>query len=72
VGIVSVDADKVAKEVPAEGVVIRYPFRVEKDSDYEVWDRVGFEFVLSPFSWRVDGGDWSAVGPDELRKARIK
>ncbi len=63
---VAVDADKVAATVPAEGVLIRYPFRVDRAGSFEVWDRVGFEFARSPFAWRVDGGDWATVGPDEL------
>lgn len=62
----SIDEGKVEKEVPAEGVVIRYPFRVEQAAGYEVWNRIGFEFVRSPFDWRVDDGDWRTVSPDEL------
>src|SRR6185312_2702360 len=62
----SVDADKVAGAVPAEGVLIRYPFQVGEAGTFEIWDRIGFEFVRSPFEWRVDGGDWTTVGPDVL------
>lgn len=62
----TIDADKVDNALPAEGALIRYPFRVKTSGNYEVWNRVGFEFVRSPFSWRIDGGDWSTVGPDEL------
>ena len=63
---VSIDADKVANMVPAEGVQIRYPFQVGEAGNYEIWDRIGFEFARSRFDWRLDGGDWTTVGPDEL------
>lgn len=63
---VSIDEGKVAKEVPAEGVLIRYPFTIEKTAAYEVWNRIGFEFVRSPFDWRVDSGEWKSVSPEEL------
>ena len=63
---VAVDADKVARDVPSGGITIRYHFRVGAARDYEVWDRVGFEFVRSPIAWRVDGGAWSTVGPEVL------
>ena len=31
-----------------------------------MWARIGFEFVRSPFDWRLDGGEWKTVSPDEL------
>lgn len=30
------------------------------------WNRVGYEFVRSPFEWRVDDGDWKRAAPDDL------
>ena len=57
---VSMDADKVAKHVPAQGILIRYSFQVAGPV-FEIWDRIGFEFVRSRFDWRVDGGDWTTV-----------
>ena len=60
------DAEKVEKEVPAEGVLIRYRFRIEQPGDYQVWNRIGYEFARSPFNWRVDDGEWQAVGPEQL------
>ncbi|HZT44121.1 MAG TPA: glycoside hydrolase family 2 TIM barrel-domain containing protein [Chthonomonadaceae bacterium] len=63
---IAIDANKVEKETPAEGVLIQYKFDIKKAGDYEIWNRVGYEFDRSPFSWRVDGGDWSAVPPDQL------
>jgi beta-galactosidase len=63
---VSIEADKVERDLPAEGALIRYDFTVPKAADYEVWNRIGFEFVRSPFDWRIDKGAWSTVKPDQL------
>ncbi|HLK58434.1 MAG TPA: glycoside hydrolase family 2 TIM barrel-domain containing protein [Chthonomonadaceae bacterium] len=63
---VSLDADKVDKELPAGGILLKYPFTLKKTGKYEVWNRIGYEFVRSSFDWRVDGSDWKTVKPDEL------
>ncbi len=63
---ISVDADKVEKEIPAGGAVLTYPFQVGQAGEYEIWNRIGFEFVRSPFEWRMDTGNWSTVNPEEL------
>ncbi len=54
------------KAIPAGGALIRYDFATAKAGRYEVWDRVGYEFVRSPFAWRVDGGAWTTAGPEML------
>ena len=63
---VTIDEGKVDGAVPAEGVLIRYPFTIEKDAAYEVWNRIGYEFVRSPFDWRVDNGEWKSITPEDL------
>jgi beta-galactosidase len=63
---ISVEADKVERQVPSGGIVMAHKFAVTKEGAYEVWDRVGFEFVRSPIQWRIDGGEWATVGPEEL------
>ena len=63
---ISVEADKVEKEVPDGGIVLDYDFTIGEAGRYEVWNRVGFEFVRSPFEWRIDDGAWEAVSPEEL------
>lgn len=63
---VSVEADQVADTVPADGILLEYPFPCPKPGVYEVWNRIGFEFVRSPFDWRLDGGEWKRVSPDAL------
>ena len=62
----SLDPAKVEQELPAEGALLEYAFAAPKDAKYEVWNRVGLEFVRSPFDWRLDGGDWASVAPTEL------
>ncbi|MDQ3814278.1 MAG: hypothetical protein M3347_10050, partial [Armatimonadota bacterium] len=62
----AVDANKVEKEVPADGGLLEYKFTIAKAGKQEIWNRIGFEFVRSPFEWRVDNGDWTRVTADEL------
>lgn len=63
---ISIDADKVEKELPVGGAVLTYPFQIAQPGDYEVWNRIGYEFVRSPFEWRVDNGVWNTIKPDDL------
>jgi len=63
---VSMDPAAVEKGLPAEGGLLEYAFTAPKDATYEVWFRIGFEFVRSPFDWRIDGGDWASVKPTDL------
>ena len=62
----SVDAGKVAEQLPEEGATISYRFRLPKEGEYVIWNRIGFEFVRSAFEWRIDDGAWEEVSPDEL------
>ncbi|MBI5383711.1 MAG: hypothetical protein HZA90_03390 [Verrucomicrobia bacterium] len=63
---VAIDADKVDKDAPADGVLIDYAFEVASAAEHEVWARIGFEFARSPFDWRLDGGEWRSVSPEVL------
>lgn len=63
---VSVEEDKVEKAVPAEGILLDYPFTAPKTGRYELWNRVGFEFVRSAFDWRLDAGAWQTAWPTNL------
>ncbi len=62
----SIDADKVEKDVPADGALFSYKLTSKGEASYEVWARLGFEFVRSPIDWRIDGGAWTRSNPDEL------
>lgn len=62
---ISVDADA-TRSVPTEGVRITQAFAAPSAGKYEVWNRIGFEFVRSAYEWRVDEGAWSTVKPTDL------
>src|SRR5947209_13347481 len=57
---------KDAEAIPAEGITLAYPFETKAASDFEVWARLGYEFVRSPFKWRIDAGGWGENGPADL------
>jgi hypothetical protein len=63
---INIPAERVDKELPAEGILLSYTFDAPRATQYEIWDRIGFEFVRSPFAWRIDGGEWKTVTPDAL------
>ncbi len=64
---ISIDAANVDKDVPSEGVVVSYKLpNVPQTGAYQIWNRLGYEFVRSPFDWRMDDGPWKTVSPSEL------
>jgi beta-galactosidase len=63
----SIEADKVESVVPADGLLLSYRFDAPGGAgSCEVWARIGFESVRSPFDWRLDGGAWARVSPRDL------
>ena len=50
----------------AAPATVRYEFDAPAAGRNEVWARIGYEFVRSPFRWRLDGGPWSEVSPEVL------
>jgi len=62
---VSVDADKVDAQVPGEGVDLSAKFDLASGGQSDLWARIGYERVRSPFEWRVDGGAWTRVEPTQ-------
>jgi hypothetical protein len=63
---INADAGTVENVMPAGGFVLSYKFDTIKAGSYQIWNRVGFEFVRSPFEWRIDGGAWKTARPDDL------
>ncbi|HEY3788101.1 MAG TPA: glycoside hydrolase family 2 TIM barrel-domain containing protein, partial [Urbifossiella sp.] len=59
------EAAGIKDKFPAGGAILKYPFSVPIDADFEVWHRVGMEYVRSPFEWRIDDGEWSAIRPKD-------
>ena len=56
---IGIDGNQVEREAPAEGVLVDYAFQAQAAGEYELWARIGYEFVRSPFDWRLDGGPGS-------------
>ena len=48
---IHIEDSTVEKEVPDDGILINHAVSVPHSGTYEVWNRVGFEFVRSPFEW---------------------
>ena len=63
---VAIEERNVAASVPEGGVVLRYEFESPSAGEYEVWNRIGYEFVRSPFEWRIDQNTWQEVLPIAL------
>ncbi len=63
---IAIDAPQVDQATPRDGWLISYDFSVAQGAAYEIWSRIGYEFVRSPFEWRLDDGAWTRVTPDEL------
>ncbi len=61
---INMEAGDVAKQMPTDGIMLTYNFSAPKDGRYDLWDRLGFERVRSPFDWRVDSGAWTTVKAD--------
>ena len=63
---VSLSPEEAAKRLPKEGALLEYDFDVKKAGPYEVWNRIGMEFVRTPFDWRIDQAAWQTITPDML------
>lgn len=61
----SVDANKLDETIKGDAIVLRYDFE-SKAGSFELWNRIGFEYVRSPFEWRINESEWKTVSPDEL------
>jgi hypothetical protein len=57
---------EVPQKVPAEGALIRYDFQAPAAGRYEAWNRIGYEFIRSPFDWRIDDGPWSTIKTEDI------
>ena len=62
---ISIDAGKVAEKVPEGGASLRYVFTADEAGTYDVWARIGYEYVRTAFEWRVDSEEWTEVRNDD-------
>ena len=51
---VSLSAEDLAKRPGGAVGLLEYDFSRSQPGRFEVWNRVGVEFVRSPFAWRID------------------
>ncbi len=63
-GTFSLNKEQIKKKVPPEGFILSYDFEIDKNGEYEVWARIGFEWVRAPFEWRIDSRKWNKITPD--------
>ncbi len=61
----AIQPNEVKEKWPEEGFRHSYDFSVEEGGEYEFWARIGYEFARSSFDWRIDGGDWQTVAPNQ-------
>ncbi len=47
--------------IPKQPWQLDYTFNVQQAGNYDVWFRIGFEWVRAPFDWRIDDGNWQEV-----------
>ena len=63
---VNLDPAAVGKVAPEDGILLGYEFQAPSAGKYEVWNRIGMEFVRSPFEWRIDQSAWRDIQPTDL------
>jgi beta-galactosidase len=64
--MVSAEGGEIDKQLPGGSATAVYNFTTKKAGNYELWNRIGFEFVRSPFDFRVDNGAWKTIKSDDL------
>jgi beta-galactosidase len=64
--MINADGGDIDKQLPGGSATAVYNFTTKKAGNYELWNRIGFEFVRSPFDYRVDGGAWKTIKSDDL------
>ncbi len=60
----TLNKEEIATKVPKEGLFLSYDFSVEKEGEYDIWTRIGYEWVRAPFEWRIDEDEWKEIGYD--------
>ena len=61
---ISVDADKL-DTIDGDAILLQYDFESPAGT-FELWNRIGLEYIRSPFDWRIDDGEWKTAKPDDL------
>ncbi|MFN4228173.1 MAG: hypothetical protein ACK4F0_08580, partial [Candidatus Ratteibacteria bacterium] len=56
--------EDIPTKLPNEGIIIEYNFKVIKEDDYDIWFRIGYEWVRAPLEWKIDDNDWQLLPSD--------
>lgn len=62
---ISVDAATVKDRAPEGGIITAYDFDAKSAGKFELWNRIGLEWVRSNFDWRLNGGEWKTLANTE-------
>jgi hypothetical protein len=52
-------------KAPDRTVLLTYDFETDGPGSKQIWARIGYEMLRTPFDWRLDGGEWTTVKPDD-------
>ncbi|RMD74417.1 MAG: hypothetical protein D6820_16720, partial [Lentisphaerae bacterium] len=58
---VNIPSSQAAALIGDNGLIFGYHFTLSRAGDYNIWLRIGYEWVRSQFDWRIDGGSWHTV-----------
>lgn len=50
------------KNLDENGLQLQYDIDVPSDGRYDLWLRIGYEWIRPKASWRLDDGPWTTVG----------
>jgi beta-galactosidase len=52
-------------KAPDQSVLLTYAFETNRAEKRQIWARVGYEMLRTPFQWQLDDGPWHDVAPDD-------
>ncbi len=61
---VNMNPQQVETQLPDDGLIFGYNFKLDTAGTQAIWARIGYEFARSNFSWRLDGGAWQEVSSE--------
>ncbi len=62
---ISISEKENAKRLGKDGAVFGYDFEAKTAGKYQIWGRIGYEWVRSDFDWRIDNGEWKTLKASE-------
>ena len=62
---ISISEKENAKRLGKDGAVFGYEFDLKSAGNYQIWGRIGYEWVRSDFDWKIDNGQWKTLKATE-------